>query len=436
MAVNPKSEQGQALRKLFPMATMPAQQFKELCADCDISNMPKGNFLFNRGDQTDAFFYLIEGTVSLEANEFLLDAIKAGTDVAKFSLAHQFPRKVSARALDNVRFISLGLNVFDKTDIDYNEMKNAYLVENDDSEADASIDWLAALLQSPVFQRLPAVNLQKVLMSLEEVKFAKGEIILRQEDEGDYCYLIKKGSCSLSRKASSRAKEIKYLELSAGDIFGEHAILADERRSMTVTADTDMLASRIDAERFIKLIKEPAVKYIDYNDLKHEREQNPELVVLDMRSTEEYKKSHIDGSRNIPFFTLRKSIHELMQEPGKIVVICADGRTSAAVAFELIKHNMNAVVLNRGMQSIPDEAVKVMDENQPAQDVEEIAGPLVVEDVDSKDIESSLQQENQLLKANNERLATELNLFKKQYKLLYTQTEKLKAALDKLRAAK
>jgi hypothetical protein len=62
-----------------------------------------------------------------------------------------------------VSFISLGLNVFDKTDIDYNEMKNAYLVENDNAAADASIDWLAALLQSPVFQRLPAVNLQKVL---------------------------------------------------------------------------------------------------------------------------------------------------------------------------------------------------------------------------------------------------------------------------------
>lgn len=44
MAVNLKSEQGQALRKLFPMATMPAQQFKELCADCDVSKMPKGSF--------------------------------------------------------------------------------------------------------------------------------------------------------------------------------------------------------------------------------------------------------------------------------------------------------------------------------------------------------------------------------------------------------
>ena len=333
-------------------------------------------------------------------------------------------------------FISLGLNVFDKTDIDYNEMKNAYLVENDDAAADASIDWLAALLRSPVFQRLPAVNLQKVLMSLEEVKFTKGEVIFRQGDEGDYCFLIKKGSCSLSRKASSRAKEIKYLELSAGDTFGEHAILADEQRSMTVTADSNIVASRIDAERFIKLIKEPAIKYIDYSDLEQEREQNPKLLILDMRSAEEYNKSHIDGSRNIPFFTLRMSINELMQELGKIVVVCADGRTSAAVAFELIKHNMNAVVLDGGMQSIPGKAVEVIDENETVQEVEEIAELLVAEEVDSHNIESSLQQDNQLLKADNERLTTELNLFKKQYKLLYKQTEKLKAALDKLRAAK
>lgn len=130
------------------------------------------------------------------------------------------------------------------------------------------------------------------------------------------------------------------------------------------------------------------------------------------------------------------SINELMQELGKIVVVCADGRTSAAVAFELIKHNMNAVVLDGGMQSIPGKAVEVIDENETVQEVEEIAELLVAEEVDSHNIESSLQQDNQLLKADNERLTTELNLFKKQYKLLYKQTEKLKAALDKLRAAK
>ncbi|GAW87084.1 hypothetical protein bplSymb_SCF05503P007 [Bathymodiolus platifrons methanotrophic gill symbiont] len=209
MAINPKSEDGQALRKLFPLLTMPAQQFKELCSDCHVVTLPKGSFLFNRGDATESFIYLLQGTISLQAEEFIFEKIRAGTDAAKFALAHQFPRKVSARALENVSFISLKLNVFDKTDIDYNEMKNVYSVENeDDSEVDASIDWLAAILQSPVFQRLPAVNLQQVLMSLQDIKFSKGEVIFQQGDEGDYCYLIKKGRCSLSRKVSEQAKAI------------------------------------------------------------------------------------------------------------------------------------------------------------------------------------------------------------------------------------
>jgi CRP-like cAMP-binding protein len=435
MPVNPKSEQGQALRKLFPLATMPAQQFKELCTTCDVSEVPKGGFLFNIGDATESFIYLIQGTVSLESDEFILDTIKAGTDSAKFSLAHQFPRKVSARALNNVSFISLQLNVFDKTDIDYNEQENVYRVDNDDAEADASIDWLSALLQSPVFQRLPAVNLQQVLRSLEEIRFTKDQVIFQQGDVGDYCFLIKKGRCSLSRKASDRAKEIKYLELTAGDTFGEQAILTDQPRNMTVTALSDMEASRIDAEHFIEFIKDSVLKYIDYKDLEKECEKNPELMVLDIRSAAEYNKNHIEGSRNIPFFTLRLSLHELVQQQGKIVVVCADGRESDAAAFELIKHRINAVVLSGGMQSLASKTVAEIAENETDQVDEEIVEP-AVEIIDSVDPEFSLQEENQILKADTQRLTSELALFKKQYKLLFKQTQKLKAALDKFQVAK
>jgi hypothetical protein len=61
-------------------------------------------------------------------------------------------------------------------------MKNAYLVENDNAAADASIDWLAALLQSPVFQRLPAVNLQKVLRGV--AIFAKVRVQILYAETG------------------------------------------------------------------------------------------------------------------------------------------------------------------------------------------------------------------------------------------------------------
>ncbi|WP_428357341.1 cyclic nucleotide-binding domain-containing protein [Methyloprofundus sp.] len=427
MAVNPKSNEGKALRKQFPLLTMPAQQFRELCTTCDVSRVSRGDHLFKIGDATESFIYLIQGTVSLEANEFILETIKAGTDAAKFALAHQFPRKVSARAIDDVNFISLGLNAFDKTDTDYNEAENVYRVVNDDddSEADASIDWLAAMLQSPVFQLLPAVNLQQVLMSLQDVKFSQGEAIFKQGDEGDYCFLIKKGRCTLSRKASEGGKAISYLELAEGKAFGEEAIITGEPRNMTVTATTDMLVSRIDAERFIKFIKEPVLKYIEYSDLQQEREQSPELLVIDIRSTEEYRKQHIPGSRNMPFFTLRMYINELMQEQGKIVVVCEDGVASDAAAFELIKNRMDAIILQGGIQSLPHWN---KEENVPELVTEEM--PDVIE------TEGSLLQKNVVLKEENERLMTELSLFKKQYSLLYKQTEKLKAALDKLRLAK
>ena len=77
MAVNPKSNEGKALRKQFPLLTMPAQQFRELCTTCDVSRVSRGDHgylikvkLFKIGDATESFIYLIQGTVSLEANEF------------------------------------------------------------------------------------------------------------------------------------------------------------------------------------------------------------------------------------------------------------------------------------------------------------------------------------------------------------------------------
>ncbi|WP_307190505.1 rhodanese-like domain-containing protein [Bathymodiolus platifrons methanotrophic gill symbiont] len=222
------------------------------------------------------------------------------------------------------------------------------------------------------------------------------------------------------------SRQRQYRELAEGEAFGEHAILTGEQRNMTVTAVSDMLLSRIDADRFIKLIKEPALKYIDYSDLA----QNPESLILDIRPAAKYNKNHLEGSRNIPFFSLRMFIKELIQEKNKIIIVCEDEKTSDAAAFELIKHRVNALVLTGGMQSIPKDNDEVIDEPEIelTEQIEEINA--------AEDTELSLQQENQILKADNERLVTELTLFKKQYKLLFRQTEKLKAVLDKLRAAK
>jgi CRP-like cAMP-binding protein len=453
MAVDPKLEASQALRKLVPFITMPARQFKQLYQDIKVIDVSPGEFLFKNGDITNAFCYLIEGSVSLEAHDFKIETITAGTEAAKFALAHQFPRKISARAIDNVRYVSLRLNIFDKQAISGEEKESTDMAENNDLETEEPNDWMSVLLKSPIFQRLPAMNLQQILISLEEVCYKKGEVIARQGDPGDYYYIIRKGCCALSRKASERAKEIKLLELCAPETFGEDALLSGEARSMTITAISDMVLSRIDKERFIKLIKEPVLTYIDYAEICNQNN----MSILDIRPTDIYNEYHIRGSENIPFFSLRMRVKDFKKE-SNIVIVCEDGNLSAAAAFFLIKNRLDAVILKGGMGNVPkefegsNEVSFSIDEsgvetgifsrdnkpaNIPSEGLELTMVPVSEEAfAESGEADTGLQQENQVLKQENKRLTSELESLKKQYRMLFKQTEKLKAVLDKLQESK
>ncbi|MDO9139284.1 MAG: DUF1631 family protein [Methylobacter sp.] len=215
----------------------------------------------------------------------------------------------------------------------------------------SSDDWMVALLKAPIFQRLPPINLQKVLLKLEAVEFKKDEIIIEQGREGDYYYLIKNGQCLCTRKASPTAKSIKIRELVAGDTFGEDALLSGAPRDLTITALTDMSLLRLDKERFISLIKQPSLIFVNYSEMQEARKKG--AILLDVRTPEDYKKHHIKGSVNEPFFSLRMQLHTLNRDK-RFIVVCADGKISEAAAFLLLNNGMEAKVLKGGMAGITE----------------------------------------------------------------------------------
>ncbi len=213
-------------------------------------------------------------------------------------------------------------------------------------------DWMTSLLRSPIFQRLPPVNLQKILMALEDVHFKKGEVILVQGSEGDYFYLIKHGECLLARKPSPKAKEIKLAQMSTGDTFGEDALISGAGRSLTVTALTDISLLRLDMQLFLSLIKEPSLKFVNYIEMQEAMRQG--AVLLDVRTPDEYVGGHLDGSINEPFFSLRMQLKTLNREKPYIVV-CDNGKTSETAAFVLLNKKFEVTVLKGGMASIAPE---------------------------------------------------------------------------------
>lgn len=260
-------------------------------------------------------------------------------------------------------------------------------------ETDNSHDWMSALLRLPIFQRLPPANLQKILMELEAVHLKKGEVILDQGSEGDYYYLIRSGQCLLTRKPSPNAKEIKLGQLSTGDTFGEDALISGATRDLTITASTDISLLRLDKKKFLSLIKEPSLKFVNYIEMQESMRQG--AILLDVRSPDEYDIHHLDDSINAPFFSLRMQLKTLSRDK-PFIVVCGNGKISEAAAFLLLKHEIEVTILKGGMASITPEP-----ENEAKQPIDPSAN---VSDNSYEDQIKQLKSEIELLKKTNQQL--------------------------------
>lgn len=316
---------------------------------------------------------------------------------------------------------------------------------------DDSDDWMSALLRSPIFQRLPPTNLQKIIMSLEAVHFSKGEVIIEQGSMGDYYYLIKNGRCELTRKPSPNAKEIKLAQLGAGDTFGEDALLSGAPRNVTITALTDISLLRLNKQQFVSLIKEPSLTFIDHTEMDKAVQQGATL--LDVRTPDEYEKYHLEGSINEPFFSLRMQLKTLNRDK-PIIVICGDGKTSEAAVFLLLRNKINAMLLRGGLASLNAEPEPEIATPASAADTTETAPATAPQSEARATVESpvsvsssaqdaqiaALRSEIEALKATNQQLTDKCMKLEfdkqnaeKQTRILHKQLEKLTQVLDKLK---
>ncbi|MGZ8242935.1 cyclic nucleotide-binding domain-containing protein [Methylomagnum sp.] len=361
MSAAPTPNETQDLRRLIPLNTLSAQRFDELCAALKIEDAPKGTALFHQGDATSEFVYLLSGTISLQAGGVEMDSVSSGTDVARFALAHQNPRKVAAIAKDAIRFVRIATElVYPKEEVRIPppEAKATELSESSET------DWMSSLLRSPIFQRLPPANLQAVLRAIQEVKVKAGDVIFHQDDAGDYFYIIKHGQCSLTRKPSANAKEIKLATLKSRDTFGEDALISEQPRTLTVTMDTHGELMRLDKANFLKLVSDPVIGKLSAKEAIEVIKQGG--IWLDVRMPDQYQHGQPRGPLiRAPFFSLRMMLTSL-DRGKKYIAVCETGKISEAAAYLLLRFRFNAQVLKGGIDSLPpDEIIAELAEPTP-----------------------------------------------------------------------
>jgi CRP/FNR family cyclic AMP-dependent transcriptional regulator len=89
------------------------------------------------------------------------------------------------------------------------------------------------LARVEVFSELEQRELREVAQVAVPRSYERGEVIFREGDSGDTCYVIKSGSVSVMREHQD-GRVIALAELRGGAMFGELAMFGGETRSATV----------------------------------------------------------------------------------------------------------------------------------------------------------------------------------------------------------
>lgn len=111
------------------------------------------------------------------------------------------------------------------------------------------------LRRVPLFSTLEHEDLARVAAVSHPRRFEAGAIVFREGDASNSCYLIRSGRARAVREHPD-GRSITLARFGPGDIFGELAMLDDERRSATVEAIEDVEALTILAEDMRRLLRE------------------------------------------------------------------------------------------------------------------------------------------------------------------------------------
>jgi CRP-like cAMP-binding protein len=336
------------LRNFWPLGGLKQASVTALARKTSREVMPKGRDLFREGHSDKRTFYLVSGDVELRVKDAPVAVIRAGTVEARNPLAPSQPRRVTARTVSEIEYLSIDselldvITTWDQTGIyEVKELSADSLVTSD--------DWMTTLLQTKAFHRIPASNLQAIFMRMRHVKYRAGDVVIKQGGEGDYFYAISTGSCAVTREAPITHKSIQLAVLGPGDTFGEEALISESKRSATVTMVTDGSMACLAKDDFKTLLHEPMLERVDF-DAANKLVASGRARWLDVRLPPEFQTEHLPGAINVPLCFLRLKLAQLDPKL-QYVVVCDTGRRSSVGAFILKERGFEVAVLKDGLMS-------------------------------------------------------------------------------------
>ncbi len=345
------------LQRLEPLSALSDDSVRELSRLCHAERFSRNADPFRVRGLAGQAVYLVKGQLKLAYPDQSTEVIVGGTEAAMRDLGRRQPPIASAKAITDVELIRIDEDVLDiilTWDQIVSVHRDAAQATRDSAgakDADAT-DWhtmtgmfAAENLTRGAFASLPPAHIDILFKRFERIKVARGQVIIREGDEGDYYYLIESGRCVVTRQVGGVAMALA--ELKGGDAFGEEALVAAAKRNASVMMKTDGVLLRLAKRDFIELLQQPLMQTVSRAEA--ERKVTLGAVWLDVRFPAEYNLDKLPGAINIPLNEIRDLFGSLDNER-EYIVYCQSGRRSSAATFLLSQRGYKAWLLEGGLR--------------------------------------------------------------------------------------
>jgi CRP-like cAMP-binding protein len=334
------------ISSLVPLNALTHHNLELLAKEAIIETLQAGTHLFAQGDEDGLSVYLLSGEALLTTSDRQSPrVVVGGSDSARYPLAQLKPRQFSGIATEPVTVVRIDSKLIDRL-LSLDQIAAYEITEFESSE---DLEWMMRLLGSKAFHDLPAVNANALFQRFQPVQVKAGQIIIRQGEPGDYYYLVKAGTADVVRKIEKAHKVSVVDQITAGEGFGEDALLTGAPRNATVVMATDGVLMRLRRDDFNGLLREPLVNWLKLEEVRALVKAGAGL--LDVRVEDEFLQGTIKGSVNLPLYLLRKRAEEL--EPGRhYIVFCQTGSRSGAAAFLLTQRGFQVSALRGGIDAL------------------------------------------------------------------------------------
>jgi CRP-like cAMP-binding protein len=339
------------LRSFSPLDGMKRENLHSLARKTALRELSAGRLLFKEGENDKRTYFLVRGIVELLLDGRPVLTLRGGTPEARNPIGPSVPRRYSARVVsDTAQLLSIDSDLLD-TMLTWDQT-GTYVVDelhHNEEEVPSTDDWMTTLLQSKAFHRIPPANIQAIFMRMQRVDYQAGDVVIKQGDEGDYFYVIVKGTCLVTRETPLSKEGIKLAELGMGDTFGEEALISDAKRNATVSMLTPGTLMRLAKDDFRTLLNEPMLEWVDHA-------QAQAIVArggkwLDVRLPSEFDNYHLEDAINVPLYFIRLKLKTLDRNT-HYIVCCDTGRRSSAAAYILNERGFRASVLKGGIATL------------------------------------------------------------------------------------